>query len=292
MPWRSKSGEGQAADTPMFPERAHALLATWQGAPSPRSLVADAPLYPEEHAPNLATRGFLTRIPGTLTLVSQGSTQALTGETWQWLDAPTRSQRIALCPSGMAPRGLGGWSPASRARAEARVKTACPRAAEAVKHPRFPVQAPRFETPSQAPQAWAALAHPWRSHQGQSSALIDHKRSAKKGWPMADTPRKALEWPWQAPGRPDAARSEEAKPQTAGCVRGTHLEAEHRSEAEGITGDKGQAQAEGGCRLRKAPLFFVSSLCVPKPCRMQGLVLVMPRARFVSSVAQRRLRRE
>jgi transposase len=37
--------------------------------------------------------------------------------------------------------------------------------------------------------------------------------------------------------------------------------------------------------------LFVSSVFVKKPCRMQGLLLVMTLALLVYSVAQRRLRR-
>jgi hypothetical protein len=60
------------------------------------------------------------------------------------------------------------------------------------------LQAQRFETPSQAQQALSELAHPWRYHQVQAYELIDHKRYAKKGRPMADTPIKAIEWQMQA----------------------------------------------------------------------------------------------
>jgi hypothetical protein len=90
VPVMRKRWDGHASDPQMFPERAQALLATCKGSPSPRSLVADATLYPEEHAPTLAPLGFLPRIPGTLKLVSPVITQALTWDTWQWLDAPTR----------------------------------------------------------------------------------------------------------------------------------------------------------------------------------------------------------
>ena len=47
-----------------------------------------------------------------------------------------------------------------------------------------------------------------------------------------------------------------------------------------------------GFRFLKDPLFFVSSLFVKKPCRIQGLLMVMPLALLVYSVAQRRLRHE
>jgi transposase len=292
VPLMSKRWDGNASDTQMFQERAQALLATLQGSPSPRYVVADATRYTAEPAPNLAQLGFITRIPGTLKLVSQVITQALTWDTWQWLDATTRSQRIALCHYGMAQRWLVVWSHASRARAEARVKKACQRAAAAVKKPLFHLQAKRFETPRQAQQALSALANQWRYHPVQSSALLDHKHSATKGRPMADTPIKALEWPRQAQVRPKAERLEEAKQHKAWWVLGTTIEAEQLSDAAVSTGYKGQAQAEGGCRFLQDPLFFVSSLLVKKPCRMQGLLMVMPLALLVYAVAQRRLRRE
>jgi len=47
---------------------------------------------------------------------------------------------------------------------------------------------------------------------------------------------------------------------------------------------------QGGFRFLKDPLFFVSSLFVKKPNRMEGLLMVMTLALLVYSVAQRRLR--
>jgi hypothetical protein len=76
VPWRCKSWEGQASDTPIVQERAHALLATLQGSPSLRSLGAAAPLAPAEQALHLAHLGFLPRLPGTLKRVAQVSTPA------------------------------------------------------------------------------------------------------------------------------------------------------------------------------------------------------------------------
>ena len=71
---------------------------------------------------------------------------------------------------------------------------------------------------------------------------------------------------------------------------GTNIATEHLSDVEVLAGYKGQAQAEGGFRFLKDPLFFVSSLFVKKPCRIQGLLMVMTLALLVYSVAQRRLR--
>ena len=71
---------------------------------------------------------------------------------------------------------------------------------------------------------------------------------------------------------------------------GSNIPCEQLSNVEVITGSKAQAQAEGGFRFLKDPLFFVSSLCVKKPSRMQGLLMVMTLALLVSAVTQRRLR--
>ena len=61
-----------------------------------------------------------------------------------------------------------------------------------------------------------------------------------------------------------------------GCfVVGTNIEVSHLSDLEVIAAYKGQAQAEGGFWFLKDPLFFVSSLFVKKPCRIQGLLMVM-----------------
>jgi len=47
---------------------------------------------------------------------------------------------------------------------------------------------------------------------------------------------------------------------------------------------------EGGFRFLKDPLFFVSSLFLKKPSRIEALLMVMTLSLFVYSIAQRRLR--
>jgi transposase len=154
------------------------------------------------------------------------------------------------------------------------------------------LQANRFETATQAQEALAGLAKTWRYHQVESFELIDHKRYGKQGRPTADTPVKAIEWQLHAQVKPDAERLEALTHHKACFVVGTNIKAEALSDAEVIAGYNAQSQVEGGCRFLKAPLFFVSSLFVTKPCRIQGLLMVMTLALLVYSVAQRRLRQE
>ena len=292
VPFVSKSWDGNTSDTQIFQERAKALLTTFQHSPQPRYLVADCTLYNEDNAANLQALGFITRMPHTLKLVSHVITQALRWDTWQHLDDTTRSHRIELCHYGMAQRWLVVSSQASLERAEASVHKACQREAEAIVKQLFHLQARRFETPSTAQEALSTLANKWSYHQVESSELIDHKHYGKQGRPTADTPIKAIEWPMQAQVRPDAERIGDAKQRKACFVLGTNIEVEQLSDAEVMAGYKGQAQAEGGFRFLKDPLFFVSSLFVKKPSRIQGLLMVMTLALLVYSVAQRRLRRE
>jgi hypothetical protein len=74
----------------MFKERAAALMAALARSPTPRYLVAEANLYTEDTAATLAKLGFITRLPGTLTLVSQVITQARQRDRWHHLDETTR----------------------------------------------------------------------------------------------------------------------------------------------------------------------------------------------------------
>jgi transposase len=292
VPFVSKSWDGNASDTAIFQERAAALLTTLQRSPTPRYLVADSKLYNEDNAANLLTLGFITRIPTTLHLVAQVITQALRWDTWQRLDATTRYQRVELCHYGMAQRWLVVSSEAAGQRAEATVNKAQQREAEAIEKQLFHLQAKRFETPEAATAALDTLARTWHYHQIDTYSLLDHKRYACKGRPTPTTPLKAITWQMHAQVRPHDAQMKQRKQQKACFVVGTNIDASQLSDAEVIRAYKGQAQAEGGFRFLKDPLFFVSSLFVKKPSRIQGLLMVMTGALLVYSVAQRRLRQQ
>jgi transposase len=291
VPLVSQSWDGNASDSQIFQDRAQALLLTFKQSPTPRYLIADSKLYSQDNATKLKPFGFITRIPATLKLVSQVISQALGQNTWQPLDDSTRYHRLELCHYGMAQRWLVVCSEAAQQRAEARVSTAQKRELEAIEKQLFHLQAKRFESQQSAQAALAALSKSWRYHQVASTELIDHKRYGGKGRPSAKSPIKAIEWQIQATVRPDAETMRRSQ-QHKGCfVLGTNIETDDLSDEEVIAAYKAQSQVEGGFRFLKDPLFFVSSLFVKKPTRIQGLLMVMTLALLVYSVAQRRLRR-
>jgi transposase len=192
----------------------------------------------------------------------------------------------------MAQRWLVVSSEAAMQRAEQSVNKAHQREFEATRKQLFHLQAQRFESQQSAQAALAALSKSWRYHQVASTELIEHKRYAGKGRPNAKTPIKALEWQLRAEVRPDAEAIRHRQ-QLKGCfVIGTNIETEELSDKEVLAAYKAQSQVEGGFRFLKDPLFFVSSLFVKRPSRIQGLLLVMTLALLVYSVAQRRLRQE
>lgn len=75
-------------------------------------------------------------------------------------------------------------------------------------------------------------------------------------------------------------------------VLGTTSSASALSDPAVLAAYKGQAQVEGGFRFLKDPRLCVSSWFVHKPCRIEGLLMVMPLALLVYSVTQRRRRQQ
>ena len=100
----------------------------------------------------------------------------------------------------------------------------------------------------------------------------------------------SIAWQIRAQARPDQERIAWRKQQGACFVIGTTSDASQVSDPHVIQAYKAQSQAESGLRFLKAPLFLVSSLFVKKPCRIQGLLMVMTLALLVYTVTQRRLR--
>jgi transposase len=159
VPLVSKRWDGHTSDTQIFKERAEALMAAVASAPTPRYLVADATLSTEDTAATLAKLGLITRIPGTLKLVSQVITQALQRDRWHHLDETTRYDGMALCHYGMAQRWLVVSSQAAMERAEASITNAQQREWETIGKPLLHLHAKRFPTSEAAQAALTALVH-------------------------------------------------------------------------------------------------------------------------------------
>jgi hypothetical protein len=132
-----------------------------------------------------------------------------------------------------------------------------------------------------APEALPELARRWTYHHVASYRLIAHKRYARKGRSAPHTPLKAIKWQVHAHARPDQ-EALELRTQSKTCfVLGTNIDASALGDTEVIQAYKGRSRVEGGFHFLNDPLFFVSSLFVKKPCRRQGLLMVMTLAFLV-----------
>ena len=292
VPFISQSWDGNASETVVFKARCEALITQFEASETPRYLIADAKLYTAANAPNLARLPFIPRIPETLKVTQQVIEQAWAWGEWQPLNETVRYQRVDLCHYGMAQRWLvvssqDAWQRAAHTLAKAQAKES-----EQVQKQLFHLQAQRFPSESDARAALGTIAQRWRYHQVAQVSLTPHIQYARKGRPTPEAPIKAIRWHIHADVVPDPTTITHQQQRKACFVLGTTIADTALTDAEVIAGYKGQSAVEGGFRFLKDPMFFVSSLFVKKPSRIQGLLMVMPLALLVYSVAQRRMRHQ
>ena len=292
VPFLSQSWDGNASDTVVFKERCEALITQFEASESPRYLIADAKLYTEANAPNVARLPFITRIPETLTVTQQVIAQAWAWGEWQPLDETVRYQRVDLCHYGMAQRWLVVSSQDAWQRAEHTLAQVQAKESAQVQKQLFPLQAQRLLSETEARAALETIAQRWRYHQVAQVSCTPSLQYARPGRPTKKTPVKAIQWQIHASVVPDLAKITRQQQRKACFVLGTTIPDTALTDAEVVAGYKGQSAVERGFRFLKDPVFFVSSLFVKKPSRLQGLLMVMTLALLVYSVAQRRMRHQ
>jgi transposase len=275
IPFVSKSWDGHTSDSEIFQARTQALMTAFKHAPSPRYLIADAKLYQADNAPTLHALGCSTRMPHTIGPVSQVITPARTWDTWHPRDETTRDQRLELCHDGMAQRWLVVHAQAALGRAETTGNQARQREDATIATPLVHLQATRVPTPEAAQGALGTWATGWQDPQVDSRRLTAHQRYTGKGRPTPKTPLKAIEWHIDAHVRPEDEALRSQRQGKACFGLGTNICASPWSDTEVMAAYQGQARVDGGFRFLKDPLFFVSALCVKKPSRLQGLLMVM-----------------
>ncbi len=136
------------------------------------------------------------------------------------------------------------------------------------------------------------LSEKWKYHEINEVCFRKHIKYAKKGRPAADTPIKSVRWQITAAFKRDEERITYEQRRKACFVPGTSVPPDRMTDEEIFQTYKNQSQVERGFRFLKDPVFFVSSLFVKKPSRIESLLMVMTSALLVYSVARRRMRKE
>ena len=275
VPSVSKSWDSNASDNLVFKERCEALKEQFAQSQTPRYLIADSKLYTQKNAQNLARLPFITRIPDTVKEVGQVVEQALALDQWQTLDETKSYQRVDWCHYGIAQRWLGVYSKAAFERAEKTVAKAQKKGAEKVQKQLFHLQAQRFESKQAACAALLKLEKHLKYHHVAESSIRQHIQYAKRGKPTAQTPIKDLSGQIVLSVVKASDKIPSHQQRKACFVLGTNTPDSVLTDEGVIAGYKGQSAVEGGFGFLKDPVFFVSSLFVKKPSRIQGLLMVM-----------------
>jgi transposase len=292
VPFMSKSHDGNASDNNVFKQRSEGLIHEFAVSESPRYLVADSKLYTQENAVNLAHLPYITRIGGDLKLVDEVIEQCLAMGNWQPYDEQTRYQRVDLCHYGMEQRWLVVYSESAYHRAVKTLSKAQAREQEKVSKQLYHLQAQRFESEESARKALDKIVKKLSYHKSGDIKFTQHVKYAGRGKPRLDSAIKGIEWQISGTIVPDDAKLAAKQHHEACFVVGTSIQDTELSDVEVLKGYKGQGSVERGFSFLKSPVFFVSSLFVKKPSRIEGLLMVMTLALLVYSVAQRRLRNQ
>jgi len=292
IPLVSQSWDGNASDNTIFQERAKALIDEFKISPTPAFMVADSKLYTEGNALFLAQLPFLTRIPESLQVARQAIEQTWDWNHWQPLDDNYRFQRIDLGHYGIEQRWLvitsqSGWQQAEEAVIKAQEKEQA-----TIQKQLYHLHAQRFSSEQEASANLDRLARKWKYHQVHQVTCTSQIHYARKGRPTPDTPIQSIDWQLQVSVAVDLEKRRTQTQRKASFVLGTSIDSEALGDEELLPGYKGQGTAERGFRFLKEPVFFTSSLFVKKPCRIQGLLMVMTLALLIYSIAQRRVRQE
>jgi len=101
---------------------------------------------------------------------------------------------------------------------------------------------------------------------------------------------KCIEWQITAELIENEAAIKQVVEQKSCFVLATNIDKEVLSPEELLKHYKAQSEVEKGFRFLKDPLFFVSSLFIKKPSRIDALLMVMTLSLLVYSIAQRRMR--
>lgn len=291
VPFVSKSWDGNGSDNVIFEKRAAALIEEFKASKTPRYLIADSKLYHQKAKETLSQIPFITRIPGSLKLEQAIIDQALS-ESLQWidLDKENRYPHFDLCHYEIEQRWIVIHSDAALSRARSTLKRQQEKENKHVKKALFHLQAQRFDSETTGGKALDELAKTWKFHRINAVSFTPHKRYAKKGRPNARA--EATEVCQVHATFSVDENTLEAQAQHNACfVVGTNIKNEELTDIDVFRGYKSQSNVEGGFRFLKDPLFFVSSLFLKKPSRIEALLMIMTLSLFVYSIAQRRIRK-
>jgi transposase len=262
IPLACKNWDGNSADTKVFKERAKALVKMVKTAPKPNYLVADCKLYHKDNAEFLSQLTFITLIPSTIKLEKTLISEALAVQQWTTIDDNYQYTVNEVEHMDIKQRWIVVNSKAAGERATKTIHRQTDRAKEKLDKDLFHLQAQRFMCKDDALKALAALNKRQKYHQLTTLDCIEQKDEA----------------------------IQHAIEQKSCFILATNADNKTLTPEAVLHHYKAQSAVEREFRFLKDPLFFVSSLFIKKPSRIDALLMIMTLSLLVYSIAQRRMR--
>ena len=290
IPLACKNWDGNTADTKVFKERAKALVAMLKKSKQPSYLVADCKLYHKDNAEFLSQLTFITLIPSTIKLENTLITEALAAQQWHQIDDNYQYSVKHVEHMGITQRWMVVHSKAAGERAGKTIARQIERDKTKLEKDLFHLQAQRYACQQDALKALHDLNKNQKYHKLTKLDCLEHKTYEGKGRPKKDAPVKSIVWQAVAEITEKQEVIQYAVEQKSCFILASNATENQLSPEAILHHYKAQSAVERGFRFLKDPLFFVSSLFIKKPSRIDALLMIMTLSLLVYSIAQRRMR--
>ncbi|WAJ69367.1 IS1634 family transposase [Catenovulum adriaticum] len=290
VPMLSKNWDGNASDSTIFRERASALVDTFKASDAPKFCIADSKFYHKENAEFLQQIRFITLIPSTIKLENQSISEALTANDWTRINDNYQYRPLRVEHMDIEQRWLVVYSNAAKARAQKSIEGLVAKERKALDKALFHLQAQRFACETDAQSALAVLDKKQKYHSLSIAECNAHNQYEGKGRPKKDAVVQSVQWQLIGQVTEDKAAQQNYVEQKSCFVLATNACETELSDECVFERYKAQSHVERGFRFLKDPLFFVSSLFIKKPSRIDALLMIMTLSLLVYSIGQRRLR--
>ena len=290
IPLACKAWDGNASDNKIFKERTKSLIDSFKSSEQPQYLIADSKLYHQENAEFLSQVNFITLVPSTIKLEKEKIKQSISDGNWTTIDDNYRYTAYQVNHMDISQRWLVMYSQAANARAKETIVKQIKKAQLKLEKDLYHLQAQRFACETDANKALDKLDKKLKYHRLNDKKSIAHVKYKGKGRPTKDTPIDSTTWQVNADFSEHQTAIQQAIEQKSCFVLATNVAETELDNETILQRYKAQSSVERGFRFLKDPLFFVSSLFLKKPSRIDALLMIMLLSLLVYSIAQRRMR--
>jgi len=291
VPLIAKAWDGNTSDNEIFNSRSKALVEALKNSEDPVYLIADSKLYSANNAESLKKLPFITRIPETISSVSEKIKESWKNTT-EWLGhkGEKKYQEFTLDHYNISQRWIVVYSEAARNRIQITIAKKVEKEKEKIQKELFHLRAERFECLEDAKRELSKKSKKWEYHELDQLNIEEIKKYIGKGRPKVGVSADKVVYQVNAGFRKKEEAINNFIEEGSCYVLGTNIGKNNLSAKEIIDHYSEQQVVERGFRFLKDPLFFTSSLFIKKQSRIEAMLMVMTLALLVYSIAERRLR--